>query len=315
MATLSPKYIAGFFDADGTVNIVFQADTKRPQLRLGFSQKTEQDEVLQLIHAEWGGHMRYDFVKGVSYSHLTWSGNKQCSMLLNRIKQFLVIKRHYAEVCLDVCERQIEKEEIPKIREYLKIQRRQKSLPLPKHPSRKWLAGYIDGDGCISVTQIRKPSGVADLVLHIAASNYDTEGIEIIQKQFGGRINDMCDGRVKQYAVSLAPSKINEIFSEIYTAMIVKRTQAEFILKCAEMGHLRDGESIKSALKHLKAQPHRLSEPKPDVHALFKGVRDLDKYLRDPVEHRESLAKAQAAIQAKRAMRQSELATDVAVVI
>jgi LAGLIDADG endonuclease len=303
MATLSPKYIAGFLDADGTVNIVFQADTKRPQLRLGFCQKTSQDEVLQLIHAEWGGHMQVRAVKGVEYSHLTWSGNKQCSMLLNRIKQFLVIKRHYAEVCLDVSERQIEKDEIPKIREYLKIQRRQKSLPLPKHPSRKWLAGYIDGDGCISVTQLRKPSGVADLVLHIAASNYDTEGIEIIQKQFGGRINDMCEGRVKQFAVSLAPSKAKEIFDEIVPSMIVKRDQAEFILKCAAMGHLRDGESIKAALKHLKAHPHRLSEPKPDVHALFKEVRDLPKYERDPEGLRQSAAKMNAVLADRRAMR------------
>ena len=300
MATLSAKYIAGFFDADGTVNIVFQADTKRPQLRLGFCQKTEQDEVLQLIHAEWGGHMRCGFVKGVSYSHLTWSGNKQCAMLLNRIKQFLVIKRHYAEVCLDISERQIEKDEIPKVREYLKIQRRQKSLPLPKHPSRKWLAGYIDGDGCISVTQLRRPSGAAELILHIAASNYDTEGIEIIQKQFGGRINDMCEGRVKQYAVSLAPSKVREIFEEIHPSMVVKKTQAEFILKCAAMGHLRDGESIKAALKHLKAHPHRLSEPKPDVETLFQTVKDLPKFERTKDSY------------LPRAMRQSEIENDAA---
>lgn len=303
MATLAPKYIAGFFDADGTVNVVFHAECRTPQLRLGFSQKTDQDEVLQRIHEEWGGCVRYNTVKGVSYTHLTWSGNRQCSMLLNRIKQFLVIKRHYAEVCLDVCSRQIGKDEIPKVREYLKIQRKQRSLPLPKHPSRKWLAGYIDGDGCISVTQLRKPSGVADLVLHIAASDFDTEGIETIQKAFGGRINDMCDGRVRQYAVSLQPSKIKEIFEEIHTSMVVKRDQAEFILKCAAMGHLRDGENIKAALKHLKAQPHRLSEPKPNVHELFLKVRDLPKYERDPEVLRRGAEHMNRVRAEKRAMR------------
>lgn len=306
MATLSAKYIAGFFDADGTVNVVFQSDTKRPQLRLGFCQATSQDEVLHLIHEEWGGHLRYNIVKGVSYTHLTWSGNKQCAMLLNRIKQFLVIKRHYAEVCLDVCSRQIERDEIPKVREYLAIQRKQKSLPLPKHPSRKWLAGYIDGDGCISVQSISKHSGLASLILHIAASNYDTEGLEIIQKQFGGRINDMCEGRVKQYQLSLPASKVNEVFAEIYTAMIVKRDQAEFILKCAAMGHFRDGKSIKAALKHLKAHPHRLSEPKSDVNTLVATVQDLPKHQRDPVEHAASVRKMHTALRAKRAMRQSE---------
>ena len=307
MATLSPKYIAGFLDADGTVNVTFVSTTKYPQLRLGFSQKTDQDEVLHRIHAEWGGCISYNEQKGVSYTQLTWSGNKQCQMLLNRVKQFLVIKRHYAEVCLDVCSRHIEREEIPKVREYLKIQRKQRSLPLPKHPSRKWLAGYIDGDGCISVQQIRKPSGVAEVVLHIAASNFDTEGIETIHKAFGGRINDMCEGRVKQYAVSLSPSKIKEIFEEIHPSMIVKKDQAEFILKCAAMGHLRDGESIKAALKHLKAHPHRLSEPKPDVHALFLTVRDLPQFVRD---YSGVVDKAWVT---RRAMRQSDTRTDVAV--
>jgi hypothetical protein len=300
MATLSPKYIAGFFDADGTVSVAFHADTKCPQLRLGFSQKTDQDEVLQRIHMEWGGCLRYDVIKGVSYTHLTWSGNRQVPMLLNRIKQFLVLKRHYAEVCLDVATRQIEKGEIPRVREYLKIQRRQKSLPLPKHPSRKWLAGYIDGDGCISVTRVDPTSGRPSLVLHIAASLYDTEGIEIIQKQFGGCIHDMSEGRNRQYVLSLPASKIIEVFDEIHTSMIVKRTQAEFILKCAAMGHLRDGESIKAALKHLKAHPHRLSEPKPDVHALFATVRDLPAFVRTTENYSQASYKSW---EARRAMR------------
>ena len=169
------------------------------------------------------------------------------------------------------------------------------------------MAGYIDGDGCISVAQIRKPSGVADLVLHIAASVYDTEGIETIHKAFGGRINDMCEGRVRQYAVTLSPSKIKEIFEEIHPSMIVKKDQAELILKCAAMGHLRDGEAIKAALKHLKAHPHRLSETKPDVHALFQTIRDLPQYVRD---YAGVGAKAWTT---RRAMRQSDTRTDVAV--
>ncbi len=283
MATLSPKYIAGFFDADGSVSVVFVSTTKYPQLRLGFSQETKQDEVLHRIHGEWGGCLDYTVINGVSYTRLSWSGNKQCSMLLNRVKQFLVIKRHYAEVCLDVCSRHIEKDEIERVREYLKIQRRQRSLPLPKHPARKWLAGYIDGDGCLSVTKVHPVSGAPSLVLHIAASDFDTEGIEIIQKQFGGRINDMHDGRVKQYQLALQPSKVIELFSDVAPSMIVKRDQAEFLLKCAAMGHFRDGKNIKAALKHLKAHPHRLSEPKPDVGKLVSAVRDLEKYQR-PVE-------------------------------
>lgn len=314
MATLSPKYIAGFLDADGSIGVRFHADCKTPQMSVSFSQKTTQDEVLQRFQEELGGSYNQVKVNGQLYTHLVFGGNPQSFALLNRIRQFLVVKRHYADVCMDVCSRRVEREEIPTVREYLKIQRKQRSLPLPTHPTRGWLAGYIDGDGCISVERITRPSGNANLVLHIAASAYDTEGIELIQKQFGGRINDMCEGRVRQLQVALPASKVIELFEPIHRYMIVKHDQAGVILKCAAMGHFRDGDNIKAALKHLKAHPHRLNEPKPSLLALLSTIRDLPKHQRDPVEHAESVKKMHAALAAKRAMRQSESTTCVGVV-
>ena len=65
------------------------------------------------------------------------------------------------------------------------------------------------------------------------------------------------------------------LFRSYFAAeLIIKQDQARFLLGCAEMGHFRDGKSIKSALKQLKAQPHRLSEPKADVPALLATVQD-----------------------------------------
>ncbi len=281
MARLGPKYLAGFLDADGYIGVVFVAGLRKPQLRLHISQKTQRDKVLHLLHEEFGGCLSYQTVKGVSYTKLSWSGNRQCAKLLSLVRKHLVVKRHYAEVCLDLCSRDVQQDEIPAIREYLKIQRRQRSLPIPPHPSRRWLAGYLDGDGCFSVRGIHKNSGVASIVLHVAASVYDTEGIELIQKQFGGRIHNMCEGRVRQLVVSLNPTKTVALLKPIAKHMVVKRAQAEFLLRCAErMGHFRDGRSIKSALKYLKACPHRLNEPEPDVEALIATVKDLPKYKR-----------------------------------
>jgi hypothetical protein len=57
--------------------------------------------------------------------------------------------------------------------------------------------------------------------------------------------------------------------------MVVKRDQAQFLLGCAKMGHLRDGENIKAALKHLKARPHRLNEQGADIGHLLQKVQDL----------------------------------------
>jgi len=69
------------------------------------------------------------------------------------------------------------------------------------------------------------------------------------------------------------------------------------------MGHFRDGNNIVPALKHLKAHPHRLSEPKPDVHALVSKVQDLPPFRLTPDAYQE---RSRKAWDTRRAMRQSE---------
>ncbi len=307
MGRLSEKYVAGFLDADGCIRLVLFR-TNRPMMALEFSQKTCQDEVLSLIQRDYGGNISYEVrSNGESYSKLR-IGGKSASQVLSRIKQHLVIKRHYAEVCMDLYSREIAPEEYEKVREYLKIQRRQKSLPLPNFPPRKWLAGYLDGDGCFSVTGLRKPFGQAQMVLHVAASDFDTEGIEVIQKVFGGAIHNMCDGRVRQLVVSFsAKSKVEEVLSYCAGHMIVKRSQAEFLLRCAAMGHFRDGKNIKAAMQHLKAHPHRLNEPKPNIDALVKTVQDLPPNERSQEDYSRAAYEAHAT---RRAKRQSDLLLD-----
>ena len=301
MGKLSEKYVAGFFDADGSVQVVFIADCRTPQLRVKFSQKTEQDEVLHLIQRDYGGAISYELNGVGQYSTLSLSGNTSCSNLLNRIKKHTVLKRRYIEVCLDMCSRQISQGEIERAREYLKIQRKIKSYPLPNFPPRKWLAGYFDGDGCVSAS-IRGDSGGSTVRVHIAAEKCYTGGIETIHKAFGGHLKPMREN-VDQWYYNMVPSKMIEFFGYFGKHTVVKRSQIEFILKCAEMGHFRDGKNIVSALKHLKAHPHRLSEPKPDVHALFLKVEDIPPFRLTPAQYKE---RSDKAWKTRRAMRQSE---------
>lgn len=271
---LSEKYIAGFLDADGSIGLTFPKNCSRPQLSVSFSQKTSQDKVLYLIQEVSGGTISERMVNGVSYSKLQLYGTN-AKGLLNRIKKHLVVKRHYAHVCLDLANRPVEDPEVAKA--YLKAHRRVKSMPLPNFPPRKWLAGYFDGDGCVSVTRIYGPTGRADLVVHVAASDYDTEGIEILQKAYGGRIHEMCDGRVRQWVLSLSASKATEFFGYFAKHLVTKGEQADFVLGCAAMGHFRDGSNIKAALKSLKAHDHRLSEPTEPAIKYLAKVRDLEK--------------------------------------
>jgi len=226
--------------------------------------------VLCLIQDAIGGSLAEVSVEGNSYSRLTVCGSTARSVL-DRIRKHLVIKRHYAEACLAMANRPVSDRHDAK--RQLKWERRRPSLPLPNFPSRKWLAGYLDGDGCFAVSRLT-PLGSACPVLHCAAARYDTEGIEIIQKAFGGRMYDMCHGRVKQYVLQLNPSKAVEMLSMFAHHMIVKRDQAMFILGCARMGHYRDGERIRAILKQLKAHPQRLNETALDVGLLVRQVQD-----------------------------------------
>jgi len=271
---VSDKYIAGFLDSDGGIGFNFIDKGRKPLLGITWSQKTCQDEVLFEIHKVIGGKIDYTTVNSVSYSRLHICGRK-AEALLNRIRKYLVIKRRFADSCMKIANERVDNPIA--IKEYLKKERKITSLPIPNFPTRKWLAGYIDGDGCFSISEISH-KGAAYPLLHIAAANYDTEGIETIQKAFGGRIHNMNNGNVRQYILSLSPSKAIQLISYCGKYMIVKRDQALFVLNCAKMGHYRDGKNIKLALKQLKIQPHRLNEPRVDIKTLIAKIEDLPPY-------------------------------------
>lgn len=255
MARLSDKYIAGFLDADGGISLVFHGYKRTPQLLIVFSQKTERDSALYQIQEVAGGVIDHVVIKGNSYTRLSvWS--TKAKMLLNRIKKFLVIKRHYANVVLDMAEKITE--DVDASKRHLKEQRKVKSLPLPNFPSRKWLAGYIDGDGCFSIGRISK-NGNAQPVFVISSSSHDSEGIELIHKSFGGNIYGYKND-VIQYRLSLPPSKAIEFIGLFVNNLIIKKTQAVLILECARMGHYHDGKRIREQLKHLKSHEQRLND-------------------------------------------------------
>jgi len=274
---LSDKYIAGFLDADGCIAVNLKAGKYKPLLEIKFSQKTSQDEVLSRIQEAAGGRIHVREIKGTWYSSLEYAG-APAEKLLNRIKQYLVIKRYYAEACLRFVEAREPCGDPKAARARLKAERKIPSLPIPKHATRKWLAAYVDGDGCFSARVNSSKSAIIEL--SIASSSYDTEGLEVVQKMFGGRIY-YPKGGYRVLKIHLSPSKAREMLNYFGKHLIVKKDQADFILGCAEMGHYRDGKSIKAALKQLKAQPHRLNEPGADVAKLLNEVKDLPQSWRD----------------------------------
>jgi len=285
---LSEKYIAGFLDADGSIQVAWRrvdrADSnkelKRAYLSLEFGQLEKQDEVLQQIQQVIGGTI--DSTNKLGVVRLRLFG-KEAVMVLNRIKKHLVIMRHYADAVLDVVNKVHNRNEMQKL---LKQQRRIKSLPLPNYPSRQWLAGYFDGDGCIHA-RLPKSRNAAQIAVEIVSTAYDSEGLEILQKAFGGSLNTVTKNLepLTKWTLTMPPSKAKEFLGHFQKHSINKREQALFILGCAEMGNYRDGKSIKAIMKQLKTQPHRLSEPKLDVSELVDTVKCID--LKDTYKDRD----------------------------
>jgi hypothetical protein len=58
---------------------------------------------------------------------------------------------------------------------------------LPVHPSRSWLAGYFDGDGCL-YAQLNPHGHSASIKVSIDSNTDETDGLELVHKAFGGRI-------------------------------------------------------------------------------------------------------------------------------
>lgn len=268
---LSAKYVAGFLDADGCVSVKWKKPTQKPLIEVSFAQKTDQDGVLSLIQEQYGGNVEYRHHGPDSHTKLIIRGAK-AKKLLGQVKKHLVVKRYYAERCLEVCEEP--PGDLKEARKRLKEDRKVRSLPLPNFPPRKWLAGYFDGDGCI-YTRLQK-HGPVQVQMGIACSPYDTEGIETVQKAFGGNVREMSKGNhVNNLVVGIPPSKAEKVLGYFAKHLLIKRDQAEFILGCAKMGHYRDGRAIHEGLKHLKTCPHRLNDPGADVSEILSKVRDI----------------------------------------
>jgi len=274
LSKLSNKYLAGFLDADGCIHVQWKSGVYKPLLNVSFCQSTLQDEIIHRIHLENGGRIRVKSIKDAEYTELILAG-ATAENLLNRIKNDLVIKRHYAHAVISIIEKRKPPADLESTKKWLKEQRRVKSLPLPNFPPRKWLAGYFDGDGSLW-TIYRKSGKHVQVSTGIACSGYDMEGIEIIQKGFGGIIKPHNQGNdVYQWILSLSPSKTIKFIEYFGKHLIVKRDQADYLLACARMGNFRDGKTIHTHLKYLKAHPHRLSEPGVNIQALVANVKRI----------------------------------------
>lgn len=294
MTLLSEKYIAGFLDADGSFGIDFVKKNTGffPRFNLSFSQETKKDKVLHLIKESINDDGYLDSVKGRvnPQSRLTLQYVKAV-MLLSRISKHLVIKRQYAEYLLDYYKSMkgpYTLDEINVHKKRLKENRKTLVTLMQNHPTRKWLAGYFDGDGCVAYSY-RKKTGCIYISVRITTEPAYIISLELIQKAFGGKIykENKEEGIYPVWVLHLPPSKAKQFFSYFAQHSVVKKEQIYFVLGCAKGGNFRDGETIRQVIKQLKAQEQRLSGQSVDVSRLINSVSFNIKLKRNrPIEYK-----------------------------
>lgn len=261
-ARLSEKYIAGLFDADGCIGLMERpldrSDTnpalRRVYLYAELGQMSHEvidmaAETMGFGPSELGPHGE----KSIRYF------GKKAMSVLNRLKPYLVVKRAAVERLIDMQGETIATGDSTRI---CAEARALPSLPLPNYPSRKWMAGYLDGNGSF-MARLPQGKSSAQAMLEACDEKIDREGIDLMAKVFGGSIQEWTTNNgapMVKWVLSMPPSKVREIFAHCGRHFIVKRPQMYFLKGCADTGNFRDGESIKLAMNDLNSRPHRLSE-------------------------------------------------------
>lgn len=266
---VNEKYIAGFIDADGHISVRARIGAK-PDLIVTMSQRELYRDALDFAQSEFGGNIRVVSIEDGQYATLQMRSGpaRKCA---ERLKKYMVLKRHHAERLLDLVDSSYvlrDEHDVRRIRDEVKRIRAYGADRLPNFPSRKWLAGYFDGDGNFSV-KVDKSNGFGyPHAAILAAPNY-IAGITLLHGAFGGRINGC--GQNATWTLMLQPSKAKEFLEYFAQHLYIKKPQAYFLLGCAEH-NFRDGITVRDTIKALNSRQHRLSDPEGEAARLVREV-------------------------------------------
>ena len=282
MTRLSDKYIAGFLDADSHIYIEWHCSKStglyRAYVRVKVAQKEVYRIVLDKIQEVYGGTLVDNYVNGKNYPLLQLSG-KDAIPMLAKIGKYFVRHRNYIQYLLTIHKKDYSKNEYLIEKKRLKTLKRAPCLPIPKHPTRGWVAGYIDGDGCLQGSIRWKQTGAGRIQLTVVEMACYGEGVTLLHKAFGGSLvlRDKREPHLLAWNLSVPPTKMIELYEFFGKHLLLKRDQFTFTKGCAEMGHFRDGETIKQILSDLKVNPQRLNDSSCDVSHLLAKVKNLTK--------------------------------------
>lgn len=219
------KYFAGLIDADGSFDLAsnkLASGLYRLQARVTLYQKN-QYELLEELGEPFG--IKPHLIKRDNLGCISLSSNK-AKRLIEHLKSHLVIKRPVAEYVYSRNGELVTKEELNAAKAELRALRLEPQ-PERNFPSRQWMAGYIDGDGCI-LSRFNKRTGGLEFKLTIVSHSSQSAGLELIKKCFGGRIHREGNSEVMRYQLTLTPENVKKL-EYFGKHMRIKHDQYRFI--------------------------------------------------------------------------------------
>lgn len=187
------KYLAGLLDADGSLSFKFcKASSGKTFLYLNLSlsaaESVDRHGFVKSLSAYMGSVAKIQYEKETFSDANVWrvQGRADLNKLLPRLTKHMVVKgahwhRMYEMYCLK--QGQDVANEVSELKEFSQTSRAGSGpLKHKNHPTWAWVAGYLDGDGCYTLSKKK--------LLHVGCITHknDLHGIELLQKAFGGSI-------------------------------------------------------------------------------------------------------------------------------
>jgi intein/homing endonuclease len=181
------KYLAGLFDADGSVSFLFRKHNEVSYLSLCL-QIAQKDKSL-LESFEVGNITTCS--KGYSYLRVT--AKNELEKLIPRISKHSIIKGKHLmrmlEKYREYRSKALTDSEVEQLRIYAKMSRKDPGPIREKnYPTWAWLAGYLDGDGWYRMREDKEQNYMSMSVGAVAHPDDAEHSLKLIQKQFKGTI-------------------------------------------------------------------------------------------------------------------------------
>lgn len=234
------KYYSGFADSDGS----FMLDPYKTKdgyvvrCRFTATQNTRRSYILEPIAKEFGAEVKsYEKENKRSgviyqYSSVTLTSDRALRFM-QQCKKHLVLKYDIVEYLLSVDGSVVQSEELKVIRNRLKELRDSLKPSHKTKVSRQWMAGFIDGDGCIN-SSFRKRDGNLEFALIVASNVNDPQPLDLLHKNFKGFL--IKNGNSMWWKVGLNKNNVDKILGHFIQHLVLKRAQADLVMNVLSKG-------------------------------------------------------------------------------